>query len=349
MYQRLVDDIIEGAYVELVDGSIWAVKGFIHPREGLICFPKYIPVISGDRSKGIQRYIKLDGLSDMWSILRSRYRHFVTFSEAYDKIVPVIPFIFIKKIYSPIERTKRVIDEAPQSPIYRDLRDFILLLSAEGGIPLDRIGISGSLLIGLESEESDLDILVYGLEYGLKAYKALKSLHKKRVEVSRLTEKHILKLYRERVKDTKILFKVFYSLESRKMLQGVFRNRMYFIRLLRYDSKIKYGKIKYKGLGKVIVRAKVTDTSESIFTPCTYDIEVLEVAEGDRKALLAIKAYSMRGRFCELVWDGTEVLIQGRLERFIDLEKHEAYYQISVNDPGDIIIPIRRESNPLQP
>ena len=349
MYSSLVSDTIEGAFIELIDGSIWAIKGFTHPKNGLICFPKYIPVLDGYRVKGIYRYNRLSGLSEMWSVIRDRYKHYISFSEVYDRVVPIIPLNMIKHFYSPVNKTLEVVRKTPSSPIYRDLRDFILLLCSEAGIPLSRIGISGSLLVGIVGEESDIDLVVYGREYGLKVYNALKRLHIRGVEVSRLTEKYILRLYQERVKDTKMLFKVFSSLESRKILQGIFRNRMYFIRLLKYDKQIEYGRLKFKSLGKVIVRAKIVDTSESIFTPCTYSIEVLEVAEGDRRALLAIKLYSLRGRFCELVWDGAEVLIQGRLEQCIDLDSDETYYQISVNDPGDIIIPIRREINPLQP
>jgi predicted nucleotidyltransferase len=66
----------------------------------------------------------------------------------------------------------------------------------------------------------------------------------------------------------------------------------------------------------VKVKAKVSDATESIYTPCRYLLKQVEVLNGD-KVQDIVETVSLRGRFCEQAMTGESVVIQGKLEKVV--------------------------------
>jgi hypothetical protein len=179
-------------------------------------------------------------------------------------------------------------------------------LKAEANVPWSSIGISGSIMAGLTTEKSDIDPLVYGVENCRKAYAALQKLLKNpdsgfkpysRVELQ--------ELFDFRSKDTLMSFEDFVLVESRKAFQGKFMGTDYFIRFVKDWSEIseQYGDVCFKNSGYVKITAKIADSTDSLFTPCTYKLENVQVVEGPNLAPIA-EIVSFRGRFCEQATNG---------------------------------------------
>jgi hypothetical protein len=194
--------------------------------------------------------------------------------------------------------------------------------------------------VSLHTPASDIDPIVYGSKACYKVYSALGSLSEDdKSPVKRYSSKELKELFDFRSKDTAMPFEDFVRTESRKVLQGKFMGRDYFIRFVKDWNEIeeKYGTILYKPEGYAKIRATVADNSEAIFTPCCYRIDNVEVLEGTRIEAVEEIA-SFRGRFCEQARKGETVIAQGKVEKLQKEGEREQYRLLLGNKPSDHMI-----------
>ncbi|MBA7549437.1 hypothetical protein ES705_41918 [subsurface metagenome] len=74
--------------------------------------------------------------------------------------------------------------------------------------------------------------------------------------------------------------------EQRKLHQGKYRNYDYFIRYIKSpeDWNGDFYDYQYKNFGRIKLKARILDSKDSIFTPCSYKIKPLKVL--DKKSVL---------------------------------------------------------------
>ena len=92
----------------------------------------------------------------------------------------------------------------------------------------------------------------------------------------------------------------------------------------------------YKNLGRIAIKGKIIDSSESIFTPCSYSINCSNVIEQtpkvkDMKKNLISEIASFRGRYCEQAIKDEKVFVVGKLEE-ITYKQRESHYRILLTD-----------------
>jgi predicted nucleotidyltransferase len=327
----------EGDFVESVEGLIFDVKGFIHPEDRVIAYVRYVPDPLGDRVRGDLRYRKIYELNERFRFLSENYPQYLFYDPFIGEVVEAIPRLMIKSFYKPEFKLAEMIRERKKLNSIEDLAlKLAFTLRDEANIPLNKIGISGSILLGLHNQFSDLDIMVYGYVNCLKVYEVLKTL--RQLNILESCTKIIDKLYRFRSRETPIPFSVFRSIEEGKLLQGLFHGREYFIRLIKDYDEIdeKYGDRKYRNLGEIILKATITNDSESMFTPCKYIIDDVEIIKGPHYPVKEITSF--RGRFCEQAKIGNRVVVRGKLEEV--KFKEEKYYRVVLGGKGDYLIPI---------
>ena len=211
------------------------------------------------------------------------------------------------------------------------------LLSEASGVPERAFGVSGSTMLGMHREDSDLDLLVYGREEGLKVYEALGELMAEgRASLKPYSGGMLRKLWLSRLEDTQLSFEAFSKLEAGRRLEGIFHGREYFIRLLNPPSEA-YGEVRFKPKGWIQVEATIADSSQSIFTPCIYRLEDVKPLRGEAPGEI-VEAYSLRGRFCEAAKEGEKVLISGKLEEVF--AGRRSYLRIVLGGSrNDVIMP----------
>ena len=142
-------------------------------------------------------------------------------------------------------------------------------------------------MAGLTNEKSDIDPLVYGVENSRKAYAALKELLKTEDSGFKPYSRGELQtLFDFRSKDTQMSFEDFEIVESRKAFQGMFMGTDYFIRFVKEwnETTEQYGDVCYKNSGYAKITANIADSSDSLFTPCTYKLKDVAVVEGPKLA-----------------------------------------------------------------
>lgn len=311
-------EVIESYYLETQEGLFFAVKGLVHPPDRFFACLRYAPEPdSGDRLKEGRRYRRLYHFAEQEQFLQTTYRRYLIFDPIYRTTLQCVPRECIRRVYDPRTRLQEFA-QRERDPVEEDALALAALLQQEACIPWTGLGISGSLLIGLHTAHSDLDMTVHGVQNCRAVHRALKQLLDtgSNSSILRSDRKELGELYIERAADTQMAFDDFLRSERNKVIQGRFRSREYFIRFLKNPEEIEenYGDYHYTPLERVRIRATVTDASEAIFTPCRYSLAEVHFLERS-PGVEPVEAVSYRGRFCEQARAGERVLVCGTLER----------------------------------
>ncbi len=324
---------IEGYYFRIYDNTIFYVKGVIQPQDKVVGYPKYVPSPIGDRidNRGI-RYYKEPSITEEIRLVEEKYRKYLVYDPYIGNLVPEIPYKDIEFIYNPIEKALQVMNTKPKNKVLEDTRH--MLIDLKNSANVKNIGISGSILVNLYRDSSDIDIVVYGEKEGLSVYDYLKEvIDKETSPYRRYSKEDIIRLYEFRKRETPIKFNELVQHAKRRVLEGYFGKREYFIRLVKTPLPDEdYGKVVYKKIGKATMKFKVVDAREAIFTPCKYVVEVLEHIEGVKIGVDEI--YSIRGRFNELAFEDEIVIARGTVER-LEYANGDIKYRLYLGDPGD--------------
>jgi len=333
--------LLEGDFILNYDGYVFEVKGLVHPLGRVIAFPRFILESHGNRIHGKSVYKKIYSISERFKFLEQNFPQYIVYDPVFDEKLCEVPLEDVKRHYQPVNRLRQLRHRERLDDLEKDALSFLELLKKQAGIRWANMGISGSLLVKLHTQSSDIDPIVYGSENCRKVYAALKSLTKEaKSNVKKYTPEELQKLYEFRVRDTQMRFEDFVRTESRKVLQGKFKNRDYFMRFIKDWSEIheSYGTVQYRNVGYAKIKAKIVDDSEAIFTPCTYKLTNAEILEGTRVGLIEEIA-SFRGRFCEQARKGEAVVAQGKIERVTDKRQNREYFRLLLgNKPSDYMV-----------
>jgi len=332
--------VVEGYYLMLKDNTIFYVKGISHPPKSVVAFPKYIPSESGERlhPSGL-RYTKVASVEQQLQHIFSEYPGFVTIDAYYCyRPIPIVRLDYIRQLHNPIEKAANILkSEGCSSQVMCDVKEFLKLINEVGGVR--GVGVSGSILVDLYTHDSDIDLVVYGESNALRMYRFLtEAIIEGKLGLRRYDKESLEKLYKERSLETPMVFKAFAELESRRVLEGLFKSREYFIRLIRepWGDDV-YGVYTCMKMGIVEARLWIEDDSESIYTPCRYRVGVEEIIKGPKAEIEEI--YTLRGRFNEIAKKGEVVLARGSLER-VEYGSGKVKYRLYLGGPGDYMLPL---------
>jgi hypothetical protein len=331
----------EGDFIETSEGLIFDVKGLIHPPNRIVAFLRYFPGEEGKRKRNGTSYRKVYSLTKRYVLLMKKYPQYLFYDPIFDEKLCEVTLNAVKKHYKPAKNLRELHDSNKLDETETLALQLSKLVKETAGIPWNTIGISGSIMVGIHMSSSDIDPIIYGSENCKRVYSALKELLSKEQEfLNPYTRKELETLFKFRSKDTIMDYEDFVRTESRKVLQGKFLQREYFIRFVKDWSEFheKYGDVKYTNVGYARVKATVVDDSESIFTPCTYKISNVCTLEGQQKRPLK-EITSFRGRFCEQAREGEVIIAQGKVERVKHLKENIEYFRLLLgNKPSDFMI-----------
>ena len=317
----------EGDFIETLEGLIFDVKGMVHPPDRIIAYLRYLIDPRGERWKNGRKYTKVYSLHEREKILKKRYPQYIYYDPVFGMHMQGVPRSCILIVYKPQDKIVELLRKPELDGVEAEAIELVQILKEHSGVKLKNMGISGSILVGLHTKRSDIDIIVYGKKNCISVYTALCSLMKYgETPIRRYSREDILRLYKFRSRDTCMPIKDFMQVERRKSIQGKFRERDFFVRFLPDWSEVneKYGDRVYVPSGYAKIKARVLDDSEAIFTPCRYPICNVEFLEGTKVSPLREVA-SFRGRFCEQARKGEEIIAQGKVEKVIEKDGMEFF------------------------
>jgi len=335
--QGNVGAMIEAHYVESSNGLLFAVKGLVHPPDAVVAYLRYAPDPEGERNRGETRYRRFYHFKQQEELLRKECPACLFWDPVFGAWLQGVPKDRIRLVYDPSWklaelRRSEFLDELEERVV-----EFAALISERGGVPESSVGVSGSVLVGLHSPASDVDLVVYGTQHCRGIHTALQELlDEPTSEVRRLDDGEMRALYTSRSQDTPMSFQHFAALEGRKVNQGSFRGDEYFIRFVQAPAEIgeDYGDRKYTALGQATIEATVVDADKAMFTPCSYKVEDVRLMGPQLSLPLPVEVTSFRGRFCEQAREGERIFAKGKLERVV-ARGGDISYRLLLGGPGD--------------
>jgi predicted nucleotidyltransferase len=327
----------EGDFVQTTDGLLFDVKGLMDPPNRIVAYLRYYPDNRGARSRNGVRYVKVYDLTKRRLLLEKRWPCYLYYDEVQGRELQGVPKDRVRRLYSPQQRLATLLRSKRKDALEVSATRLVEALAHESGVSLKHFGISGSLLVNLHREGSDLDIIVYGTTAAKRVQEALTTLLADNRIFYAYGSRDLRRLYLRRGLQEAINFTGFKLQEGRKVFQGRFLHREYFIRCVKNWEEIteRYGDTRFVPLGQCTISAQIMDDSESLLTPCRYLLTQVDVLAGDRPYRPS-EVVSFRGRFAEQARQGERVFARGRLEkaRSKDLE----YYRLVVGEgPRDVL------------
>jgi uncharacterized protein len=322
----------EGDLVETEANLIFDVKGLVHPADHVVAFIRYFPDEKGRRTREGRYFEKVYSLWRRYALLKARFPEYLVYDPVFDETLCEVPVDRVKRHFKPADKLQELRSSNRLDSLQSRALRFAELLKETSGIAWSALGISGSIMVGLQTATSDIDPVVYGSKNCNAVYSALRSMFENGHEsVKAYTRQDMKVLFDFRSKDTAMGFEDFVRSEARKVMEGKFEATDYFVRFVKDWNEIdeNYGDVQYKNIGNARIEATVIDDSESTFTPCTYKVENVKPLEGSKVDHIE-EITSFRGRFCEQAKEGETVVAQGKVERVTHRRKNSEHFRLLV-------------------
>jgi predicted nucleotidyltransferase len=330
-------DSIEGFFVVTDDDLIFEVKGVIHPRDRIIAYLRYVPDMHGNRRSGVGTpYRKIYNLKARELFLGDHAPQYIWYDKVMGRSLQAVPQDHIAYVLNPVDGLRHLRDiKHHVNDTQRAICDMSESIVEMCGISWTDIGVTGSHLCGLDTPESDIDLVVYGTEAGKRVYKGIQTCFSSLADFQRYSGETLNRHVNIRWSGHNQHKSALLSIEARKLLQGTFRGVDFFIRIVKRPHEMghQYGETMFRGCGTVTTVCQILDDSEAFYTPCYYRVVSKEIAD-----LQTVTSY--RGRFTEHGKIGMTMEVCGRLE-VVNTQSQGEYKQIVLGeDIGDYMIPV---------
>jgi hypothetical protein len=238
------------------DDWIFAVADYCHD-DGVRSILRYVPDPNGSRGV-LKKYRKFD-FDDSFMFMKTARPEWV-------KDVHVIPWEHVKHILAPDKKLPIIAKEN------RKVRDIVKTLKT--GVALDKMGVTGSLLAGLQNETSDIDFIVYGSSW-FTARDILARAKEKKDSITEISEEMWHEIYNKRRPE--LSFDEFLVHERRKgnrgMVDGTYFDLLY-VRDWEDIAPCERG----GDIGPATIEATVTNADFSFDSPAIYKIDHPEIS-----------------------------------------------------------------------
>ncbi|MEM2141929.1 MAG: hypothetical protein QXS20_00595 [Candidatus Thorarchaeota archaeon] len=325
---------IEGFFLVTREGLIFEVKGVLHPRDRTIAYVRYVPDPEGDRTAHDgRRYRKISSLVEKDRMVRTLASDYIWYDPRRGRSFQAVPHDRVTRIFDPVEGLTALKSEQEPAPVREAARVLAEDIQRTAGIADSDIGITGSLLLGVENEASDIDIVVYGESACRRVYQALTCGRIRRAKP--YTGDRLRGHVSFRWDDIKYIEGAMVVVEGSKKLQGVFGEHEFFIKLVRRPEELDvcYDDITVKPVGRVSIECIIIDDRNSIFTPCEY-----RVSSDAIPSLSLVTSY--RSRFAEQCGMKSRVEVRGDLEMVTERGTRRYAQIVMGGTSGDYMVPI---------
>ncbi len=272
------------------DDWIFAVADYCH-EGGIRSILRYVPDPEGKRGTD-KKYRKLD-FDDAFVFMKKERPEWV-------KDVHIVPWDSVKQILAPNDRLPLLVKKNSK------VRTIVDTLKA---IPLDKMGVTGSLLAGLENWSSDIDFIVYGSSW-FKARDIIAQAKKEEKPIIEISDEMWHEIYRKRKPE--LSFDEFLKHEVRKGNRGMVGGTYFDLLYVRDWADITPC-LRGQDIGIETIEATVTNADFSFDSPAIYRIDHPEISY----VLSYTHTYAGQALFGERIEARGVVEVVGNMKRLV--------------------------------
>jgi predicted nucleotidyltransferase len=251
-------------FIETHDGLIFAVVDGLPEDDRVLCFLRYAP-IGGKPAKM--------GTDQANAYLQTRAPQYLFLSERLDARLHAVPLADIRRHFRPRERVRELLNSEPRDEIERKAVSLLQKFGAHG-VEIERVGLTGSLLIGAQTPKSDLDFVIYGRKAFFEARDIVRRLIRTG-ELQELNDAAWRDAYDRR--GCALGFEEFLRHERRKLNKAMIGGTKFDITLIAEPPSMESGPV--RKLGPILIRVEVADAACAFDYPARYRLNHAEFDE----------------------------------------------------------------------
>jgi predicted nucleotidyltransferase len=302
-------DLRDGDAVATSHGLIFYVFGYEHLPDRYHVFLKYVPEELAGR-------FDLEWLPYTWNYrgttllrpteiydpktyprliesFRASLPEYIHDDPDLGKPMITVPHTLIEEAYIPSEQLRLLSSRGPRDTLEERALELLTFISEIGGVPMEDLGVHGSISLGTHQEGSDIDLSVYGARNYAEAKEALLRLE----EQGRFTLK----------RDDRI--------DAKRLNRGLYEGIDVVVNATRKRSEITHQRRNYRPLGTAEVEATCSSSLDSAFRPATYGVEGARLLSGSHPRAQEIsEIVSMIGMYRNIAREGERIRAKGGLE-----------------------------------
>ena len=328
------------------EGMFFCVTGYLHPPDRYTGYLKYSPASKGKWEDDVTAYRRelpyyhVRNVAKTIRFLEEHYPAYVHDCHVRDLRFSMVPEERVVRYYAPEMRMQQILD-APQDPLEEQVRALAKDVMRVADIDRAKLGITGSVLIGLHNPRfSDIDLTVYGLT---NAQRLRATLRERGIRSARpLDDAYVAKWTKGIAGRFPLTVKQAEHIAARRWNYGTYEGRYFSVHPIRSDDEIteRYGDHTYRGEGTALIRATVEDVGEALYMPAIYRVQDVHVLDGESAAAAVQEVVSHEGLYRDIADVGTVVEAKGKLESVDGQPRHLVIGSTELAGRG-YIVPVR--------
>lgn len=324
-------------FVETPESFLFCVVGSVHPSDRLIAYLKYIPDKTGrwkKKSQNFRRILQYYDISDLlltFDFLKS-YEHYLSWLEEMKITMSTVPLDMVTVHYKPEEKMNQILQTKKLDRLQQKCVNLTKILSRKSGVSIKNFGVTGSILLGIHQDFSDIDLVLYGKREISRIRNIMIQLYKQpKYGILPLNKESREDWLRDKVERFPLSYLEAQRILKRKWNKGTFEGTAFSLNPVKLEKDISehYGEKIFipKGMNKVT--ARIIDASDGCFLPSIYEVDNVVTIEGVPVNDIC-EVLSYEGFYGNIADIGDRVLVFGKLEHVIDLKRGKKYHRILI-------------------
>ena len=296
--KQAIDMYLAKDFIETEEGLCFAVVQNGAERCGtddkVLCFLRYIRLEDGQWQKVLTAQAN--------DYLKMHYPAYLHYSAVLDANLHAVAVDKIASHHQPRQRLQQVLNNPQRDNVEQDLYDLCSLFQ-QNGLDLLQAGVTGSILIGAQKPDSDIDVVFYDRDTFHKARAITSDLIYKQ-QLTNLDDIAWQEAYERRSCSLSLEEYVWH--ERRKYNKALINGRKVDLNFV--DGQIHSETSKFQKCGTIVLQCKIMEDKHSFDYPALYTID----NETIKTVVCFIATYTGQASI------GETVEISGLLERAVD-------------------------------
>jgi len=325
-------------YLKTIEGYFFCIVGSVHPSDRVIAYLKYVPDPSGKwgrRNKRLRRALRnytMHDLLETFKFLENYHAEYLYYSPVMGIKMSAVPLSKVLLHFKPEERLSQLAQMEKLDDLQRKVVDLVNLISDESGVPVESFGVTGSVLLDIHQNFSDIDLTVYGAKASKSVKETLKQIYNDPDSpIRRFDEKRIREWCLNKARMYPLTYEEAAKIFEKKWNRGLFRGTAFSIHPVKLEEENdeRYGDRIFKPEGLIKIVATVSDASEADFLPSVYKVEDVKVIAGKNVRDIS-EVVSYEGLYGGLAEEGEKILCYGKLEGVTDRRVGRQYHRVLI-------------------